>query len=166
MKTAITITVNGERHSLEVKPNSTLVDVLRDQLGLRGTKKGCGEGKCGSCTVLLDGLPVSSCILLAVQADGREVVTIEGLGERGRPHPLQKAFVERGAVQCGYCTPGMIVTAKALLESNPSPDERIVRKAIAGNLCRCTGYTKIVDAILSLADRGSELVKREKEDGS
>ncbi|MBW2094333.1 MAG: (2Fe-2S)-binding protein [Deltaproteobacteria bacterium] len=156
MKVPITITVNGEEQHLEVKPNRTLVDVLREDLGLTGTKKGCNEGKCGSCTVLMDGLPVSSCMVLAAQADGRAILTIEGLAENGKPHPLQKAFAEKGAVQCGFCTPGMILTSKALLDENPAPGEDEIRSAIAGNLCRCTGYSKIVEAIKSCATGDSE----------
>lgn len=150
MKVAIELTVNGEKCFLEVKPNQTLVDVLREDLGLTGTKKGCGEGKCGSCTVLMNGRPVNSCLVLAPQAEGADIVTIEGLAEQ-EPHPLQKAFAERGAVQCGYCTPGMILTAKALLDTNPNPGEDEIKEAIAGNLCRCTGYNKIVEAIMACA---------------
>jgi carbon-monoxide dehydrogenase small subunit len=141
--------VNNEEYRLEVEPNRILVDVLREDLGLTGTKKGCGEGKCGSCTVLMDGLPVNSCMVLAVQADGKSILTIEGVATEGKVHPLQKAFAEKGAVQCGYCTPGMILTSKALLDENPAPSEGEIRSAIAGNLCRCTGYSKIVEAIVS-----------------
>ena len=166
MKIPITITVNGEEHLLEVKPNQTLLDILRKDLGLTGTKKGCGEGKCGSCTVLLNGLPVSSCILLAVQADSKEITTIEGLADAGIPHGLQKAFVDKGAVQCGFCTPGMILTAKALLDENPKPTEDEIREAIAGNLCRCTGYGKIIEAITSWAEVGLGLVEKDKEGSS
>ena len=151
MRIPITITVNGEEQHLEVKPNRTLVDVLREDLGLTGTKKGCNEGKCGSCTVLMDGLPISSCMILAAQVDGKNIVTIEGLAQGGKAHPLQEAFAEKGAVQCGYCTPGMILTAKALLDENPNPGEDDIRSAMAGNLCRCTGYTKIIEAIQSCA---------------
>jgi carbon-monoxide dehydrogenase small subunit len=150
MKVAIELMVNGEKCFLEVKPNQTLVDVLREDLGLTGTKKGCGEGKCGSCTILMNGKPVNSCLVLAVQADGTEILTIEGVAGK-EPHPLQKAFAERGAVQCGYCTPGMILTAKALLDTNPNPGEDEIKEAIAGNLCRCTGYNKIVEAIMACA---------------
>jgi len=156
MKIPIMLTVNGEDHRLEVKPNRTLVDVLREDLGLTGTKKGCGGGKCGSCTVLMDGLPVDSCLVLAPQADGREIVTIEGLAKEGKPHPLQEAFVAKGAIQCGYCSPGMILSAKALLDENPHPGEGEIRSAIAGNLCRCTGYSKIVEAIQSCGLRDRE----------
>ncbi len=146
MKIPITLTVNGEEYSLEVKPNRTLVDVLREDLSLTGTKKGCGAGKCGSCTVLMNGNPVNACLILAPQADASEILTIEGLAQE-QPHPLQTAFVKKGAVQCGYCTPGMIVTAKALLDVNPHPEESEIKKALAGNLCRCTGYTKIIEAV-------------------
>lgn len=148
MKVGIELIVNGEKCFLEVKPNRTLVDVLREDLGLTGTKKGCGEGKCGSCTILMNGKPVNSCLVLAVQADGSEILTIEGLAGK-EPHPLQVAFTEKGAIQCGYCTPGMILTAKALLDVNPNPGEDEIKEAIAGNLCRCTGYGKIVEAIMA-----------------
>jgi len=149
MRVPIRITVNGESHSLEMQPNRVLLDVLREDLGLTGTKKGCGVGKCGACTVLLNGRPVHSCLLLAVQADGAEITTIEGVAEHGVPHPLQEAFVQYGAIQCGFCTPGMINTAKALLEENPHASEQEIKQAIAGNLCRCTGYNQIVSAIQS-----------------
>jgi len=156
LKVPITVAVNGEEHHLEVKPNRTLVDVLREDLGLTGTKRGCDEGKCGSCTVLMDGLPVDSCMVLAAQADGSDILTIEGVAKGGEPHPLQKAFSEKGAVQCGYCTPGMILTAKALLDENPAPKEDEIRSAVAGNLCRCTGYSKIIEAIRSCTPEDSE----------
>ena len=126
-----------------------LVEVLRDQLELTGTKVACGEGECGACTVLLDGQPVNSCLVPALKVQGREVLTVEGLASLGELHPLQKAFVEHGAVQCGYCTPGMLMSAKALLDHNPNPTEEEVRLAISGNLCRCTGYAKIVEAVLA-----------------
>jgi carbon-monoxide dehydrogenase small subunit len=150
MKMPLSLIVNGENYELEVKPNRTLVDVIRIDLGLTGTKKGCGQGKCGTCTVLLNGVPVNACLILALQANGKEVLTIEGLGEEGL-HPLQKAFAEKGAVQCGYCTPGMIMTAKGFLDSHPNPSKDEVRAAIGGNLCRCTGYKAIVEAILAAA---------------
>jgi carbon-monoxide dehydrogenase small subunit len=158
MKVPVTFTVNGEACSLEVKPNRTLVDVLRHELELTGTKKGCGEGKCGSCTVLMDGRPVNSCLLLAVQAQGANILTIEGLGG-GQPHDLQIIFAEKGAVQCGFCTPGMILTSKALLDENPNPQQGEVRSAIAGNFCRCTGYQKIVEAVLSFASEQKQAVE-------
>jgi carbon-monoxide dehydrogenase small subunit len=144
----LTMTLNGGELTVEVKPSTLLVEVLRDQLELTGTKVACGEGECGACTVLLDGKPVNSCLVPALKAQGREVLTVEGLAPLGELHPLQKAFVEHGAVQCGYCTPGMLMSAKALLDHNPSPTEDEVRLAISGNLCRCTGYAKIVEAIL------------------
>jgi carbon-monoxide dehydrogenase small subunit len=145
----LTMTLNGEEVKVQVKPSALLVEVLRDQLDLTGTKVACGEGECGACTVLLDGKPVNSCLMPALKAQGREVLTVEGLAPLGELHPLQKAFVEHGAVQCGYCTPGMLMSAKALLDHNPNPTEDEVRLAISGNLCRCTGYAKIVEAILN-----------------
>jgi carbon-monoxide dehydrogenase small subunit len=144
----LTMTLNGEELTVQVEPSALLVEVLRDQLELTGTKVACGEGECGACTVLLDGQPVNSCLVPALKAQGRELITVEGLAPLGDLHPLQKAFVEHGAVQCGYCTPGMLMSAKALLDHNPSPTEDEVRLAISGNLCRCTGYAKIVEAIL------------------
>jgi carbon-monoxide dehydrogenase small subunit len=144
----LTMKLNGEEVAVQVKPSAMLVEVLRDQLELTGTKVACGEGECGACTVLLDGEPVNSCLVPALKAQGREVLTVEGLAPLGELHPLQKAFVEHGAVQCGYCTPGMLMSAKALLDHNPRPTEEEVRLAISGNLCRCTGYAKIVEAIL------------------
>jgi carbon-monoxide dehydrogenase small subunit len=151
MKKLINLIVNGKRYELAVMPNMTLADMLRKELGLTGTKKGCDAGDCGSCTVILDGKPVNSCLVLAVQASGREVLTIEGMGTEEGLHPIQKAFVENGAIQCGFCSPGMILSAKALLDRNPRPTELEVRTAISGNLCRCTGYQKIVEAILGTA---------------
>ena len=151
MKHIVQMIVNDEPRELAVEPWWTLLDVLRDELELTGAKKGCDRGDCGACTVLLDGKPIVSCTTLAVQAHGRRVTTIEGLMNEGRPHPLQQAFVDAGAVQCGFCTPGMVLAAKALLDENPSPTEADVRAAIVGNLCRCTGYAKIVDAVLSVA---------------
>jgi carbon-monoxide dehydrogenase small subunit len=152
MRHTIRVTVNGESYELLVKSSRTLLDLLREELELTGTKKGCDLGDCGACTVLLDGKPVNSCLVLAAEVDGKQVLTIEGLAEGSALHPLQEAFIQHGAVQCGYCTPGMILTAKALLDENPQPSELEVRKAIAGNLCRCTGYKKIVEAILSLVE--------------
>jgi carbon-monoxide dehydrogenase small subunit len=148
MRVPIHIIVNGEEYHLEVKPNRVLLDVLREDLGLTGTKKGCGLGKCGACTILLDGRPIHSCLLLAAHADRKAITTIEGIAAED-PHPLQTAFVEKGAVQCGFCTPGMINSAKALLDANPDPAEAEIKLAIAGNLCRCTGYNQIVSAIQS-----------------
>jgi len=149
----INLRVNHTDHEIAVKPHHTLARVLREQLGLTGTKIGCEEGDCGACTVLLDGRPVSSCLVLAVQAQGHEITTIEGLAENGQLHPLQQAFVEHGAIQCGFCSPGMLLTAKALLDDNPHPDEGQIRHAISGNLCRCTGYQKIVEAIQDAAGK-------------
>ena len=141
--------VNGEWKEATVAPETTLLDVLRETWGLTGTKKGCDEGECGACTVLLDGEPVNACLVLAVRAQGASVTTIEGVGDPRHPHPLQSAFVENAAVQCGYCAPGMILSAKALLDKNLNPTAQEVRRALSGNLCRCTGYTKIVNAVLS-----------------
>ncbi|MFZ5648646.1 MAG: (2Fe-2S)-binding protein [Bacillota bacterium] len=139
--------VNGLEVNLPVSPNRRLLDILREDLGLTGTKEGCGEGECGACTVLLNGRPVNACLVLAPEVNGAEITTIEGIARDDKLHPIQEAFLEAGAVQCGYCTPGMVLTAKALLDSNPNPDEAAVKTAISGNLCRCTGYVKIVDAI-------------------
>jgi len=147
MKRLITLNVNGETVEAAVEPNRTLIQLLREDLGLTGTKHGCGLGDCGACTVILDGKPVNSCLVLAVQANGRDVLTIEGLAENGKLHPIQQAFVDKGSIQCGFCTPGMILSAKALLDANPKPTEQEIRMAISGNLCRCTGYQKIVEAI-------------------
>jgi carbon-monoxide dehydrogenase small subunit len=150
----ITLTVNGRRYKLGLDPLRTLVEVLREDLGFTGVKVGCGKGECGACTILLNGKPVNSCLILAVEADGSSILTIEGLSKDGTLHPLQEAFVKYGAAQCGYCTPGMILSAKALLDENPNPSELDVREAISGNLCRCTGYAKIVKAILEAARKG------------
>ena len=147
MKYPVELTVNGTRYEVYVAPQRTLAELLREELDLLGVKQGCGEGECGACTVLLDGLPVSSCLILAVEVSGCEVTTIEGVAGREGLHPLQQSFVEHGAVQCGFCTPGMILSAKALLDENPDPGEYQIRKALSGNLCRCTGYQKIVDAV-------------------
>jgi carbon-monoxide dehydrogenase small subunit len=146
-KKLITLTVNGEELEVAARPNQTLADLLRYELGLTGTKKGCEVGDCGSCTVLLDGKPVNSCLVLAVQANGRVVLTIEGLETDAGLHPLQQAFVDQGAIQCGFCTPGMILSAKSLLDREPAPDEAAIRTALSGNLCRCTGYQKILEAV-------------------
>ena len=147
----ITLTVNGDLHELVVDPRDTLLDALRDKLELRGTHLGCDSGDCGVCTVLLDGEPVPSCLVLAIDADGRQVVTVEGVLQNGEPHPVQKAIVAHGGIQCGYCTPGIVVSSVALLNHHPHPTEGEVREAIAGNLCRCTGYQKIVEAILDVS---------------
>jgi carbon-monoxide dehydrogenase small subunit len=151
-KQLVQLRVNGELHDVAVTPNETLVEVLRERLELTGTKEGCGEGACGTCTVLLDGKPVRSCLTLAVEVQGQEIVTIEGLAKGVELHPVQKAFIEHGAIQCGFCTPAMILTSKALLDENPHPTEDEVRRAISGVVCRCTGYAKIVEAVLAAAD--------------
>jgi carbon-monoxide dehydrogenase small subunit len=148
----VNLKINGDKHTVVVKANTLLVNVLRDQLDMTGTKKGCELGDCGSCTVLLDGKPVDSCLVLTVEADGREITTIEGVSHNGALDALQEAFINHAAIQCGYCTPGMILSAKALLTGNPHPTEQEVRKAIAGNLCRCTGYVHIVEAVLAAAE--------------
>jgi carbon-monoxide dehydrogenase small subunit len=148
----VDLVVNGDPHTVVVKGNTLLVNVLRDELDLTGTKKGCETGDCGSCTVLLDGKPVDACLVLAAEADGCDVVTIEGVAAHGELDRLQESFVNNAAVQCGYCTPGMILSAKALVTRNPHPTETEVRKAIAGNLCRCTGYVNIVKAVLAATD--------------
>ena len=148
MKTVtITTTVNGERFTRSVPVNMTLVEFIRDELHLNGTKEGCDEGECGACTILFDGHPFNSCLVLAAEADGHEITTIEGMAHDGRLHPIQAAFLEVGAVQCGYCTPGMILSAKAVLDEFPDPTEAQIRTGIEGNICRCTGYNRIVSAI-------------------
>jgi carbon-monoxide dehydrogenase small subunit len=149
MKQLVTLRVNGETYELPVDVRRTLLEVLRDELSLTGTKEGCDTGDCGACTVLLDGIPIASCLTLAVEAQGKEISTIEGLAREGQLHPLQRAFIDHGAIQCGFCTPGIIMSAKALLDKKPQPTEAEVREAISGNYCRCTGYTKIVEAILA-----------------
>jgi aerobic carbon-monoxide dehydrogenase small subunit len=152
MKSFIQLTINGQPVEAAVDPNRTLLQLLREDLGLTGTKHGCGLGDCGACTVILDGRPVNSCLVLAIQANGSEVLTIEGLAENGKLHPIQQSFVDKGAIQCGFCTPGMILSAKALLDANPKPTEHDIRMALSGNLCRCTGYQKIVDAVEEAAE--------------
>ena len=149
----ITLNINGTIHQVDIKPLETLLAVLRDLLNLTGTKDGCGEGVCGACTVLVDGRPVSSCLLLAAYAEGKTITTIEGVSGDGKLHPLQKAFLDNGAFQCGYCTPGMILMAKALLEQNPRPSAADIREFMAGNICRCTSYVEIVRAVKQ-ASRG------------
>jgi carbon-monoxide dehydrogenase small subunit len=141
--------VNGDWKEASVQPETTLLEALRETWGLTGAKRGCDEGDCGACTVLLDGKPVNSCLVLAIRVDGREITTIEGLGKEDRLHPLQSAFIHHGALQCGFCGPGMILSAKALLDSNPNPTEAEIRQALAGNICRCTGYSKIIEAVQS-----------------
>lgn len=151
MKKLITLTVNGDAHELYLDTRRTLLDVLRNELGLMGAHRGCDEGECGACTVHVDGLPMNSCLRLAVDLDRAEILTIEGLAKDGQMHPLQKAFVEKGGIQCGFCTPGFVMSALALLQDNPRPSEADVRAALSGNLCRCTGYVKIVEAVLSVS---------------
>ncbi len=146
-KIGILLTVNDEEHSLFIYPNRTLLEVLRDELQMTGAKESCGQGSCGTCTVLMDGLPVRSCLYLAAEAQGRRITTIEGLADRGILHPIQQSFIDHHAIQCGVCTPGMILTAKALLDEKAHPSEDEIQSAISGNVCRCTGYTKIVEAI-------------------
>ena len=152
MKRQLELKVNGLGYSLEVDPHRTLLEVIRDDLGLTGTKLGCGGGECGACTVILDGKAVKSCLMLALDARGKEVWSIEGLSRGQALHPLQQAFVERGAIQCGFCTSGMIMASKALLDENPRPSEQEVKDSLAGNLCRCTGYVKIIEAVLSVTN--------------
>jgi carbon-monoxide dehydrogenase small subunit len=147
----ISIRVNGRAYRVATAPQRTLLEVVREDLHLTGAKEGCGTGDCGACSMIVDGKLINSCLLLAVEADGAEITTIEGLAQDGRLHPLQQAFIDHGAVQCGYCIPGMILAGKALLDANPHPTEDEIRRAIAGNLCRCTGYAKIVEAIAAVA---------------
>lgn len=147
----LSVIVNGINYQLQIKENETLLEVLRERLGFTGSKKSCDIGECGSCTVIVEGEPVLSCLILAVEMQGREVTTIEGLAQGGDLHPLQKAFHEHGAIQCGFCTPGMIMSAKAMLDKNPQPTEYEARRAISGNSCRCTGYDKPVKAIMAVA---------------
>jgi len=157
-KTLVEATINGVPTTFICEPRQTLLEVLREQLGLTGTKEGCGNGNCGACCILLDGQPVNSCLVLAVEAQGREILTVEGLAATagtaaGGVHPLQQAFLEHGALQCGICTPGFLMAAKALLDTNPRPTEHEARRWLAGNLCRCTGYDKIIRAVLDAAER-------------
>lgn len=161
MKQVITLTINGQRHEVWTGVHRTLLEVLREELHLTGTKHGCELGECGACAVLVDGRPQLSCLVLPVAVQGREIVTIEGLAENGRPHPLQTAFAELGAAQCGYCTPGMLVTAKALLDEQARPDRQAIRQALSGNLCRCTGYAKIVEAVELAAGRAAARLSEE-----
>ncbi len=159
MKQLLTLNVNGETHVVYTSIHKTLLEVLREDLLLTGVKHGCELGECGACTVLIDGEPVLACLTLPIEAQGREILTVEGLAERGAPHPLQTAFAELGAAQCGYCTPGILVTAKALLDHDPQPTRDEIRAALAGNICRCTGYVKIWEAVELAAERMS--VERE-----
>ena len=152
-KIVATLHVNDEEHELLIKPHWTLLEVLRDELDLTGAKEGCGEGVCGSCTVLMDGMPIRACLTLALEAEGRKITTVEGLADGETLDPLQHAFIDRGAVQCGFCTPGMLMSAKAMLNKNPHPDEEQIRKSLSGNICRCTGYAKIVEAVSAAAGK-------------
>ncbi|MCD6306085.1 MAG: (2Fe-2S)-binding protein [Desulfobacteraceae bacterium 4484_190.1] len=152
MKKMICLTINGKEYELAVAPNMTLADLLREELLLTGTKKGCELGECGSCTVIMDGRAVNSCLVLAVQASGKDITTVEGLETEEGLHPLQKKFIENGAIQCGFCTSGMLLSAKTLLDKNPKPTEHEIRTAISGNLCRCTGYQKIVESIKDVSE--------------
>jgi carbon-monoxide dehydrogenase small subunit len=148
---AITLFVNGTEYTLKVKPSATLLEAIREDLGLTGAKEGCGEGECGACTVLMDGEAVNACLILAAEADGRQITTIEGLAQGEKLHPIQQAFVDLGGLQCGFCTPGMILSAKVLLQANPDPSDEEIKKALEGNFCRCTGYTKIVESVRAAA---------------
>ena len=155
MKVPATLTVNGVAYPVEIDPGTSLLDAVRDAVGLTGSKEGCDDSECGACMMLLDGKPLNSCSYLALQAAGREITTVEGLASGDELHPLQHAFLEQGGVQCGFCTPGMLVSATALLRANPKPSEEDVRIALAGNLCRCTGYDGIVKAVLDVAASGA-----------
>ncbi len=159
-KQLIGLQVNGERYELAVETQETLLEALRDHMGLTGTKEGCGTGECGSCTVLIDGRPFLSCLTLALDCDGREIVTIEGLAEGQDLTPVQEAFLERGAVQCGFCTPGMVLATTALLQTSPQPTEADIKKALEGHICRCTGYNKIVEAVQQAAQKTALLKTR------
>jgi len=147
----IRLIVNEQEYELLIEPHKTLLDVLRNNLSLTGTKRGCNSGECGACTVLLDGIPILSCMTLACEVEGKKIQTIEGIAQNGELHPVQEAFIECGAIQCGFCTPGMVLSAVALLNSNPNPNTDEIKKAISGNLCRCTGYVKIIEAIQQAA---------------
>ena len=149
----ISITINGEKRRIETTPTARLLDLIRDQLDLTGTKEGCGKGECGACTVIMNGELVASCLMLALQADGADIITIEGLGSEDKLDPIQRAYIEVGAVQCGYCTPGMILASKKLLEENPQPDQGEIRRGLSGNICRCTGYQKIIAAVQLSAEK-------------
>lgn len=156
MKEVLQVTINGQFYEVPVAPNKTLLEFIREDLGMIGTKRGCDQGECGACTVLMDGKPVSSCMVLALDARGKDILTVEGLEKGGEFHPLQRAFIDHGAIQCGFCTSGMLLTAKHLLDENPSPTTEEIKEAIAGNICRCTGYVKIIDAISSVAAKEVE----------
>lgn len=151
MKTVIELKINGQVHEVLIEPHRTLLEVLRESIGLTGTKEACDTGDCGSCAVIIDGVAVDSCLVLALNAQGKEITTIEGLEHNGKLHPVQDAFIQYGALQCGFCTSGMIMTSKAFLDENPNPTEMEIRQAISGNLCRCTGYAKIIEAVQAAA---------------
>jgi carbon-monoxide dehydrogenase small subunit len=153
----IKLTVNDTEYTIYVKPQATLLDIIREDLGLIGTKEGCGEGECGACTVLMDGMAVNACLILAAEADGKKITTIEGLANGSELHPIQQAFVDIGGLQCGFCTPGMILSTKALLDKNNDPTDEEIRKGIEGNFCRCTGYTKIIESVRVASNRMKEL---------
>ncbi|MFT5502036.1 MAG: carbon-monoxide dehydrogenase small subunit [Woeseiaceae bacterium] len=152
LQNKLELTINGEGHELDVPVNRTLIDLIKDDFGLVGTKDGCRQGVCGACTVLVNGVPIRSCLELAIRCNGKQITTIEGLSDAGGLHPLQQAFIDAGAVQCGYCTPGMLMMATAFLKNNPNPTEEEVREALIGNICRCTGYTGSVQAVLAVAE--------------
>jgi aerobic-type carbon monoxide dehydrogenase small subunit (CoxS/CutS family) len=154
MKHKIRFTINREVKEIEVEPNRTLLKMLREDLDLIGAKEGCGAGECGACTVMVDNKPVNSCLMLAVEADGKEIITIEGLSDGIILDPLQESFIKHNALQCGYCTPGMVISARALLDRNDNPSEEDIKEALAGNLCRCTGYQRVIDAVLDVAGKG------------
>lgn len=158
-KITVNVTVNGKEHTLNINPNKRLLDMLREDLGLTSVKEGCSEGECGACTVIYNGDPVTTCCMLAGQADGAEIITVEGLADGDKLDPVQQAFMEVGAVQCGYCIPGMLLTAKALLMKNPEPTDEEIEVAMSGNLCRCTGYSKIHDGVV----RAAEIMREERE---
>ena len=149
----VSINVNGINYTKEIDPSIRLIDFLRDDLKLKGTKEGCGEGECGACTVIVNGKAINSCLMLASSADGKNVITIEGVSDKDKLHPIQEAFMEVGAIQCGYCTPGMILSAKALLDEKPNASEEEIKVALSGNLCRCTGYKKIIQAVMLAQDK-------------
>ena len=152
MRQLIRLIVNGDPYEVMVKPSETLIQVLRNKLGLTGTKHACDTGKCGTCTVLLEGKPIRSCLMLAISARDREITTIEGLAKNGDLHPIQEAFIKHGAIQCGFCTPGMVMFTKAFLEENPKPQDEEIREALSGNICRCTGYVKVIEAIKAASE--------------
>ncbi|MBL7176669.1 MAG: (2Fe-2S)-binding protein [Desulfobacteraceae bacterium] len=154
MKKQICLRVNGYQYDVQIKPNQILLDVLREELGLVGTKKGCDKGECGACTVIVNGEAVLSCLILAIQAQGKDILTIEGLAQNGELDPVQDAFVKYGAIQCGFCTPGMIMTTRAFLNKSPHPSEDEIKRELSGNLCRCTGYVKAIEAVKNVASRG------------